>query len=288
MSGQRSPFPPVPPVGHVLKMREVDKQFVGVFVEGPDDVQLWNRWLKHRPVDQGGCREVRAALQELEQRKIAGCVGIVDADLARLRDQLQVAPNLIVSGTHDHECDLVLSPAFERLLQSLPDAAPQLQALAQPSSFQAALRDRALPFGLLRWLFLDLKRPFPDRLTPNNDQDQFIDKKRWSLNHRALMDVAAAQLGWSSQKASEELTQREARVPDDKQWDVCHGHDVVALLRIALGAVESPSARNILRSEQQVRFALQSALDSSDLAGFPMWQQLVAWEARNPPFLARK
>lgn len=286
MSGPKSPFPPVPPVGHVLKMREADKRFVGVFVEGTDDVQLWNRWLKHRPVDRGGCREVLAAMDELRRGKVRGCVGIVDADLARVRGQLVADPDVIISGSHDHECDLVLSSAFDRLLQSLPSTETELATLSQPSSLRDALRDRALPFGLLRWIFLDLGQPFPDRLTPNNEEDAFIVRQSWTLHREALLDVAASLLSWSRDALDAQLASRQGMISTHDYWSVCHGHDVVALLRLALGAVSD--ARKILRSEPQVRWALQNSLDSSDLPNFPMWQQLVAWEARNSPFVARK
>ena len=284
MSGPKSPFPPVPPVGHVLKMREADKRFVGVFVEGPDDVQMWNRWLKHRPVDRGGCREVRAAMEELRRRNMHGCLGIVDADFDRVRGRLEADADIIISGAHDHECDLVLSSAFDRLLQTLPQAEPTLAALSQPYSLRDALRDRALPFGLLRWIFLDVGKPFPDRLTPNNEE--FVVRQSWTLHRDALLAVASALLCWSRDELDSQLAARQAVVSEDKLWDVCHGHDVVALLRLAFGAVTG--ANEVCRSDKSVRHSLQLALDSADLPSFPMWQQLVAWESRNLPFVVRK
>lgn len=284
MSGPKSPFPPVPPVGHVLKMREADKRFVGVFVEGSDDVQLWSRWLKHRPVDSGGCREVRAAIDELRRRNMHGCLGIVDADLDRVRGRLVPDADLIISGAHDHECDLVLSSAFDRLLQSLPAAEPELAALSQPHSLRDALWERALPFGLLRWIFMDLNQSFPDRLTPNNEE--FVERRSWTLKRDRLLAVASELLARSVDDLASELARKQDAVAKKQMWDVCHGHDVIALLRLAFGAV--PSASDMGRSEKLVRHNLQLALDSADLPSFPMWQQLVAWESRNAPFVARK
>lgn len=281
MSGDKPPFPPVPPVGHVLTQRAIDKRYVGVFVEGPDDVQLWSRWLKHRPVGRGGCREVRAALDELRRSKVPGCVGIVDADLERLRGRWPDDLDLIVSGAHDHECDLVLSPAFDRLLQSLPTVDSDLQKLAHPSSLRDALRDRALPFGLVRWLYLEQRQKFPDRLTPNNEE--LLDRRTWTLHRNKLIELAAEPLGRSMDQVESQLAELLARVAAVAQlWEVCHGHDVVELLRLAFYAVKRP------RSERDIRHGLQLALDSADLQSFPMWRQLEAWETRNGPYSVRK
>jgi hypothetical protein len=264
-------------------MRAADPHFVGVFVEGDDDLEMWHRWLRHRPVPRGGCTAVRQAIADVRARGLAGCVGIVDLDLDHLRACLATDDDILVSQGNDHECDLVSSPAFDTLLATLPQAETALRQLASPHpTLRDALWDRAFPFGMLRWIFRDRNIELPTRLTPNNED--FVNRKTWQLDREKLLATAATSLSISRSALDADFTSRPV-LPAD-QWKVCNGHDVVALLRLALAT--EPTAAERCRSEKSVAWALRSALDSQHLAAFPIWQQLAAWERRNAPFVARR
>jgi hypothetical protein len=255
----------------------------GVFVEGPDDIELWTRWLRFVPVGCDGCAGVRTAIDDVRRRSIPGCVGIVDADLDRMRAHFISDVDIVVSEKHDHECDIVCSPAFEHFLLSLPEAAPQLAILAQPSAtLRDAIRLRALPFGVLRWVLHDRGIEFPSRLTPKNPK--LIDRQTWRLDLDALLDEAAIVLGIGRTAVDTEVSQRAVAVSDE--WHVCNGHDVVTLLHLAFATIKCAAER--CRSEKAIGWALRSAVDSSHLTTLSMWQQLAAWEIRSAPFLVRR
>lgn len=276
------PFPPIPAVGHVTLMRAADPTAAGVFVEGPDDVEMWTRWLRQKPLERGGAGGVREAIQEIRAAGLAGCLGIVDADLDRLTRSLAVDADILVSEAHDHECDLARSGALDMLLDSLPGAKDEILRLASPASFREAIRTRAVPFGRLRWLFHARRTAFPSSLTPNSDIG--FDRATWTVKHEELFDRAAKELAVGRGVLDAELSG--LRVAADDEWQVCNGHDVVALIRLAFAMV--PAAKERCFSEKSVAWALRSGLDSSHLPSFPLWRSLLAWETANAPFVAQR
>jgi hypothetical protein len=275
------PFPPVSPVGHVVTQRAANPHYVGVFVEGPDDVEMWTRWLKHRPVPSTGRVGVIRAVKELRERGFSGCLGIIDADNDRLTGALAADPDLIVSETHDHECDLASSAALDALLESMPNAKQALDQLASPLTLRDAIHQIAVVFGIVRWLLADSNVEFVGRLAPTNT-GELMQPGALRLNEGALFGLAAAMLGIPRDELEQRFEARRSSITMHA-WQVCNGHDVVTLLWLAFARV--PSAAERCRSHESVGWALRSALDSSHLPTFPMWNQLKDWESRNVPWL---
>lgn len=284
MSGLPSPFPPVPPIGHVTTMRAAFPQFVGVFVEGTDDVEMWKRWLVYEPIACDGCVGVRRAIEDLRTSGLNGCVGIIDADLARITNCLLSDSDLVVSDKHDHECDLVCSPAMDALIASFPsDSEQALSALIAPhTKLRDAICERALHFGILRWIFHERRQEYPSRLLPSNSR--IVAHNTWTIDLDELLSVAAQELSISRSELELVVAQRRGSIVDE--WQVCNGHDVVSLMHRVFSTHPGTAAR--CRSEMSVGWALRFALDSAHLQCFSMWQQLEAWEANNPPWRARK
>lgn len=280
MSVRSSPLPPVPPVGHVTVMRASRPDFVGVFVEGPSDVSMWRRWLRWEPVNTGGKGPVLTAIADLLQRRIPGCVGIIDADLDHLEGRVH-PPGIVLSEGHDREGDLARSPALDELVAASAGPAAVSRLIGTGATLRGALVERALPFGLLRWRCHEHGIEFPaGRLSPF----RFVDKNSWGFDENALYDEAALTLAIRRDELDNDLSSRRARLPD--AWHVCNGHDLVAILTIALQ--HGLGLRKRYPTEESVDAALSLALDSTHLAGFPMWRNLGAWEMLNRPFEIRK
>jgi Protein of unknown function (DUF4435) len=281
MSHLPAPFPPQPPIGHVTVMRASRPDFVGIFVEGPSDASTWRRWLRWEPVVAGGKREVLSAVASLAQVDIPGCVGLIDADYDHLEGVLPPSPDVVVSESHDLECDLVRSPALDALLASVADEASLTRFIGTAGTFRDAIVARALPFGLLRWTFFTRRVPYPDgRLRPFT----YIDRSTWTLHQEELLDEAARALGIARTDVDVELAERRARVAN--VWHACNGHDVVDLLALVLqGPLGQPKA---FAKVEAVSMALRLGLDSTHLEALAIWRDLGAWEARRAPYVVRR
>lgn len=269
-------LPPPPAVAHLAVHRAVDANFVAIFVEGSDDVDTWRPWLKWRPFPAGGCIAVLAAIRELRAANASGFVGIIDANCQRLEGNHHAAADLLVTAGHDLECDLLQLPALDRMLETVNEVS--LATLLGTQPFRDALLERATHFGLLRWHFFRRRMPYPHgRLSPNN----FVDSG-WKLNETALASEAAAALGDSVQQVNADIATLRAR--NHPAWHVCNGHDLIAILALALrGALGA--ARKYPQSDA-VSAAFRLAVDSRDLQNLPLWQALKNWEQANSPFVA--
>jgi hypothetical protein len=274
-------FPPQPPIGHVTVMRASRHDFVGVFVEGPSDAAMWRRWLRWEPVAAGGKPGVLSAITSLAQANIPGCVGIVDADFDHLDGALLPSNDVVVSESHDMECDLARSPALDALLADVADEVSVTRLSGTAGTFRDALAERALPFGLLRWTFCGRGIPFPSgRLSPFT----YVDKSTWALREDALHDEAVRALGIARSDLDVELAVRRARVTD--VWHVCNGHDVVALLALAFrNPLGKPKA---FPNVEAVSMALRLGLDSTEREALAIWRDLGDWEARHAPYMVRR
>lgn len=281
MSPVPSLLPPPPPVGHVAVMRASRREFVGVFVEGPSDVSMWRRWLRWMPVSAGGKHAVIAAIESLARAGIPGCVGIVDSDFDRVEGIPAASNDVVASESHDLECDLVRSPALDAVLAEVPDETAVGRLIGAGTTFRDAIEARALPFGLLRWVFGNRGLPFEaGRLSPFT----FVDKATWTLREDALCTEAAGVLGIARNDLDAELSARRARAVD--AWQVCNGHDLVALLAVALR--DALGARKKFSTVDSVSAALRIGLDSADCANLALWRDLGDWEVRRAPWVVRR
>jgi len=262
-------------------MRASRRDFVGIFVEGPSDASMWRRWLRWEPVAAGGKAGVLAAIASVAQANVPGCVGIVDADFDRIDGTLPSSNDVVVSESHDIECDLARSPALDAVLAEVADEAAIQRLSGTAQTFRDALAERALPFGLLRWTFLARGIPYPG---PRLGPFVHVERMTWAVREDALRDDAARVLGITRTDLDTDLATRRARVAD--LWHACNGHDVVDLLALAFR--EPLGKPKAFPNVEAVSMALRLALDSADREALAIWRELGKWEARRAPFIVRR
>jgi hypothetical protein len=266
-----SEFPlPVPPAGaHTLVFRAAASDYVAIFVEGPGDVEVWKPWFRWIPVPRGGRIGVLTAVKEMRASPTGPFVGIIDADCDALEGSNDASTDVLVSESHDLECDLLRAGVLERLLATVDESA--VAQLLKEGSLAEALLTRGLQFGYLRWLFFRRRVTYPKgRLAPSN----FVHKSTWELDTDKLTSEAASIL---NEGASSLLAQIESlRQSNHDAWAICNGHDLINLLAIAL---RGPlGAKHKFPSQQTVHNGLCLAIDASHLAKLRIWSSLTEWE----------
>lgn len=272
-------LPPPPPAAHVTVFRAKDPAYVAVFVEGPDDFDTWKHWLKWAPYPVGGCAVVRAAIDTLRATGTRGYVGIIDADCNRLEGTQFEASDLIVTEAHDLECDLLQTGALDRLLGGASISRPGLAALVNGGSFRDALLARAEPFGLVRWHFFRRGLEYDDgRLSPF----RFVDKATLRLDEHGLLGEAAAVLHEAPEFVAQAIS--DLRAASAPAWHVCNGHDLLAILTLAL---QGPlQAKATYPNPKAVGNALRLAVDTPHRNGLHVWRALLQWQEANPTWVA--
>lgn len=253
--------------------------FDGAFlvVEGDDD----SRFFRSRVQDStceiviaGGKLTVIRGMERLNDRKFRGALGIVDDDCDSIDGRSMLQPNLLsTSDFHDLDAFLIWSPALERVLAEHANTT-SIKKLGGVGAVRNRLVEIALPFGVLRrWTYiskmgLDFKELSPLRFTT----------PKWDLDTAGLYGVAAQRLGYKHKDliaAVDSLREADPRA-------ICHGHDLITILAKGLekgGILGSTKLR-----PNDISSALRLALDDLPWRASKLAQDIVGWEAMNPPF----
>jgi len=230
--------------------------------------------------------EVLGALSILEEARFKGVLALVDSDFWNV-DGVEHAQgvNLIATDWHDWECYLIWSPALGRVLnEEVDDRFKSRYKLTetQVQDTRAYLVRCTRPIGLLLWITQRNKPQLPIRLRPDSlTYDQFIDVEQGTVDLGRLVELSRIHdVGGPAVDQIVPLLQEELSTCDQDDRQVCRGHDLTAVLALALRSKwgkESVRARNSSDIESMLRLAFHF----EDFAGTQMYELIAQWEQRN-------
>jgi hypothetical protein len=210
---------------------------------------------------------------------VGGTVALIDADYDRLLGTLPNDPDLVITDTHDVETTLLRSHALDHVLRELGDRSRM--AVTSP---RQCLLDAASIIGAAR---LVCRRLGWSVQFEGLDYEDIVDAKTLRVAPTELLRTL---------RGRQARAQPEARITDDAEeliaqelarghspWDLCQGHDVVAILGLALRRVLGTRLDSELRPAR-LEMELRLAFDSADFKASAIHALFSAWEARNPGF----
>lgn len=265
--------------GEILaEIRMSRRGFRGSFliVEGDDDSRLWRSRVARRSCELvigGGKKAVLGGICLVDGNGVEGVLGIIDADFDIVEGHEVPSQNLVRTDAHDVETMILASVALDRVLAELSD--PVLVGSFEARSgisVRAALLERGLPFGKLRWLSERnaLGIPF-DKISPF----RFVDESTWSLDECGLLThVEGLVPGLSAGMLRKGMDS----LPPVDPWQICQGHDLVAILSIGLKKVlgrSNPGPEGVC-SRLRCAFELEAT---------NMYRMIQSWESRSTPFI---
>ena len=140
---------------------------------------------------------------------------------------------------------------------------------------RAALLDRAIVFGRLRWATqhfeLDINR---DALSVA----RFVSSKTWEVDYDGL--IHAVLEGSSDSEVS--LKGKMESLTDADPWLIAHGHDMVDILRSGLRQTlgQIPNSTGA----EQISRVLRTAFSKQHLHVTLLGKNIRSWEANNPTY----
>lgn len=252
-----------------------------LIIEGDDDHRFWRPRVAAdlcELVIGDGKPNVVSAIGRLDDLPMTGALGIVDGDFDRLQGVQPQSQNLIATDEHDLECSLLRSSALERVLAELGDAG-KIRRFEQrgQTSVRAALLQRGLLFGRLRWLALRQggSQSF-DALKPSQ---RFVDERSWEVNEQALH---AAAVKTAICDRPETLGHLLSSLPDADPWCICQGHDLIELLKLGLRQVLGSLKAS--KGAAEIAALLRQAHDDRELHSGHLGRSIRRWESRNSPY----
>jgi hypothetical protein len=265
------------------------RRTVVMLVEAGPDARFWRPRVADdvlvRQANQGGRAQVIRWLEAAVPEQGEVLIGVVDADLDRVRGLVPNTPDLIFTDAHDLEATLIGLPALEKLAKAFAGA-----ALADAEQrWGEALRDRLyrhaeLP-GRLRWLKVDRSPAFDALLFKKEKRNgiDYFDGYASCLGADCEPDPAAlvkALCNFSNAQhllpPKVDLLAEVAKLGGADRVQLCNGHDLIGFLHAILKALKAPALPEPEGLAQQLGLAVERVW----LAETAMWSALEAWSAR--------
>lgn len=262
-----------------IKMTRTVQDGSFLIVEGKDDKRFWIPRCHDdcEIVDGEGKYNVIGCIRRLDDESFRGALGVTDNDYDSLMSVKIVSKNLVVTETHDLECLLIRSPALETVLAEFGDP-EKIEEFVRSSGVdvRAALLERALFFGRLRWAALKFE------LDVNHDAisvARFVHPDPWEVDRDGL--VGAALQGSSESEAS--LLGYVESLPNADPWLVAQGHDMLGILRTGLQQALG-NIRSSRTGTDHIAQVLRSAFSDQHLRSTLLAKNISGWETLNPTY----
>ena len=253
-----------------------------LILEGDNDEKLFRRFVEDSEmpiIPAWGKEKVLDAVEILESCDVQGFLGIVDADFGHVDGSLPTSRNIVVTDDHDVEMMIVKTKAFSAVLRELGSRAKVRNFPDRERGIRDALMQKALIIGHLRHLSVtdDLRLRFEGLRF-----ERFVDRNSLKMNVNKMINNVFA-LTRNPQLEMEDIRDRLselAKDATDDPYQICCGHDFIAIFGIALRKVLG-SRQSKETTSQALGVALRLAYDSEDFRQTKLYSDAKQWSARN-------
>ncbi|NJO17073.1 MAG: DUF4435 domain-containing protein [Thioploca sp.] len=258
-----------------------------LLVEGPDDSKFWNL---HVVRDQceivicGGKQNLIGAIERLDGKKFSGILGQADDDFDSLEGKLIPSLNLVYTETHDLECLLFKSTAFNKILAEYGNRKKIADfENTHHKTVRDALLERGLIYGCLRWLAFRRWLVSGEKIEFNRFQpSNFTDEKTWSIKKDELYQAFIQQ--YANHLTLDDLRAEIAQLPHVDPWKICQGHDLIKILAIGLKQVLGPAGTKKGVGPDQIAPILRQGIECTEFCNTRLAKKIVDWEKINTPY----
>lgn len=219
----------------MLRSGKKGKTFV--LVEGITDFRLYGKLFSQATCEViiGESKQnVVAAMSACQQQHIGGIIGIVDADFWHMDGKAIEVPSLFMTDAHDLESMMIASRAYDNVLLEYGD----LKKLARfeerrKKELRMILLENVARIGYLRKLSLQEHYEWGFN---ELDFKAFTYVSELEVQEEQLITYMLFRSKKQKDKKGEHIaaTLHELMQPTDDLWQVCCGHDLMALLTIGL------------------------------------------------------
>ncbi len=254
-----------------------------LLLEGDNDVKFFYQFVKEAEIPiipAWGKKNVLDAVEILESNDgIQGFMGIIDADFGRVDGLLPASQNVVVTDDHDVEMMIIRTKAFNRVLRVLGSKNKIRNFPDREQGIRNALMQNALVIGHLRHFSLtdDLHlrfeglsfEGFVDRNTLKMDIDEMI---RRVFELKRIPNLKEADIRDKLLELAED--------DNDDPYQICCGHDFIAIFGIALRKVIGSKPQKAT-SPEALGLDLRFAYDSEDFRQTNLYSDAKRWSERN-------
>jgi hypothetical protein len=252
--------------------------FKGSFlvVEGSTDGRLYKKFTDRHECEiiVAHCKEnVRIAVREMVRRNDEHIIGIIDSDTDRIRGVVH-RPPIFSTDCRDSEMLMMHSEAFDSVLAEYGEDEKIERFTSRFGDIREALLASCYPLGLLMYIsdLKDHKLSFKDL-----DHASFTDRRTLKPLIKEMISAVVSNspnsyVGRDALIWELEEEYRKKRDP----WDVCRGHDMVAVFAIGLRDIFGEYNSRYIKSNE-LAGALRLAYDREAFHGTRLYKESAAW-----------
>ncbi|MXY82669.1 MAG: DUF4435 domain-containing protein [Gemmatimonadetes bacterium] len=253
-----------------------------LLLEGDNDVKFFRRFAEDSEmpiIPAWGKENVLDAVEILESDgSVQGFLGIVDADFGHVDDSLPASRNVVVTDDHDVEMMIIKTKAFSAVLREL-GSKDKVSKFPTEHRIRYELMQKALIIGHLRHLSLtdDFNLRFEGL-----SFEKFIDRDSLEIDIDEMIR-RIFELKRIPNLGAEDIRDRLLELVEDAEDDpyqICCGHDFVAIFGIALRKVLGNQSKEAA-SPAKLGIALRLAYDSSDFLQTKLYSDAKQWSKGN-------
>lgn len=285
-------------IANDVRMRRARWHGAFLLVEGSTDSKLYGRFVHHESIVVAhGKERVIDCLRILLRDSFAGVVGIVDLDMWLLGEgEPPAMEDLLCTDGRDLESMMLRSKALDYILRDLGSSDKLRQIDAAGDSPRDILLRAGSELGYLRWLCERDRRAaeqgVQSSLAPDGPlrlkfqelkYSGFTDDKTVTIVRTRLLHTIAKH---SKQSIDHERVEQEldalrelAAQRGHSLWDICAGHDLVALLGIGLRRLFGSRKQEDLRT---LDVTLRLAYQDEWFRQTSLYADMQAWQQRHP------
>lgn len=253
-----------------------------LLLEGDNDVKFFKDFVKNSEIPiipAWGKENVLDAVEILESDgSVQGFLGIVDADFGHVDGSLPTSRNVVVTDDHDVEMMIIKTKAFSAVLREL-GSKDKVSKFPTEHIIRYELMQKALIIGHLRHLSLtdDFNLRFEGL-----SFERFVDRDSLEIDIDEMIR-RVFELKRVPNLGAEDIRDRLLELVEDAEDDpyqICCGHDFVAIFGIALRKVLGNQSKEAA-SPAKLGIALRLAYDSSDFLQTKLYSDAKQWSKGN-------
>lgn len=253
-----------------------------LLLEGDNDVKFFKDFVKSSEIPiipAWGKENVLDAVEILESDgSVQGFLGIVDADFGHVDGSLPTSRNVVVTDDHDVEMMIIKTKAFSAVLREL-GSKDKVSKFPTEHRIRYELMQKALIIGHLRHLSLtdDFNLRFEGL-----SFERFVDRDSLEIDIDEMIR-RVFELKRVPNLGAEDIRDRLLELVEDAEDDpyqICCGHDFVAIFGIALRKVLGNQSKEAA-SPAKLGIALRLAYDSSDFLQTKLYSDAKQWSKGN-------
>jgi len=268
-------------IATVVQLKRDASGRASAVVEAGPDFRFYHRFLNTKNCDLTFAQSkdhVLEVIDILENEGLTGIVGLVDRDFDALNSVPVPSQNVIVTDCHDLESLIIRSPAFEKILNELGSLDKRANFEKKVGDVLNALLRAGARIGCLRLhslrnnLGLDFK---------NLTFSRFVDADVLVVDAEKLLEEVKNKSGKPG-LGSTEIIEAVFKLEDASldPWEVCNGHDLVAILALALRKTFGSKRTKTLTIEDTDTL-LRTAYELASFRSTRIYKSLKDWERRN-------